>query len=169
MQKSYAANDSLPISVFLLSFLRLSMKTYRRNSSHLEIMESARFLVCTVSYLHAELLNLHHLHGIRGPSNDSLSRNPICNNLWDAQSLALSIMCDSLTGIVSSIPIDLWQSTIEVSISFLTFWFMYFWLLITTCFDRYWGKWWTIWHQRICYWKTLSCQGTFLVGISFFP
>lgn len=94
------------------------MKTYRRNSSHLEIMESARLLVCTVSYLHSELLNLRHPHGIRGPSNDSLGRNPICNNLWDAQSLALSIMCDSLTGIVSSIPIDLWQSTIEVSISF---------------------------------------------------
>ncbi|XP_042459639.1 HEAT repeat-containing protein 6-like isoform X1 [Zingiber officinale] len=112
--KSSESSNKTRVMAEVLDILRLSMKTYRRHNSHLEIMESARLLVCTVSYLHAELLNLHYPHGIRGPSNDSLSRNPICNNLWDAQSLALSIMCDSLTGIVSSIPIDLWQSTIEV-------------------------------------------------------
>ncbi|XP_074555845.1 uncharacterized protein LOC141811704 isoform X3 [Curcuma longa] len=112
--KSSESSNKTRVMAEVLDILRLSMKTYRRNSSHLEIMESARLLVCTVSYLHSELLNLRHPHGIRGPSNDSLGRNPICNNLWDAQSLALSIMCDSLTGIVSSIPIDLWQSTIEV-------------------------------------------------------
>ncbi|XP_042465109.1 HEAT repeat-containing protein 6-like isoform X2 [Zingiber officinale] len=112
--KSSESSNKTRVMAEVLDILRLSMKAYRRHNSHLEIMESARLLVCTVSYLHAELLNLHYPHGIRGPSNDSLSRNPICNNLWDAQSLALSIMGDSLTGIVSSIPIDLWQSTIEV-------------------------------------------------------
>ncbi|CAD5187668.1 unnamed protein product [Musa acuminata subsp. malaccensis] len=98
----------------VLDILRLAVKAYRRNNSLSEIMELVRLLVCLVSCLHAELFSLHHPHGTHSPFNDSGHRNPLCNILWDIQTHALSMMCDALTGIGTSIPANLWQSTIEV-------------------------------------------------------
>ncbi|URE15193.1 HEAT repeat containing 6 [Musa troglodytarum] len=98
----------------VLDILRLAVKAYRRNNSLSEIMELVRLLVCLVSCLHAELFSLHHPHGTHSPFNDSVSRNPLCNSLWDRQTHALSMMCDALTDIGTSIPANLWQSTIEV-------------------------------------------------------
>ncbi|XP_065016036.1 uncharacterized protein LOC103990444 isoform X5 [Musa acuminata AAA Group] len=98
----------------VLDILRLAVKAYRRNNSLSEIMELVRLLVCLVSCLHAELFSLHHPHGTHSPFNDSVSSSPLCNIVWDIQTHALSMMCDALTGIGTSIPANLWQSTIEV-------------------------------------------------------
>ncbi|XP_064972481.1 uncharacterized protein LOC135616794 isoform X3 [Musa acuminata AAA Group] len=101
-------------SLYQRMSLRLAVKAYRRNNSLSEIMELVRLLVCLVSCLHAELFSLHHPHGTHSPFNDSLSSSPLCNIVWDIQTHALSMMCDALTGIGTSIPANLWQSTIEV-------------------------------------------------------
>ncbi|XP_065016033.1 uncharacterized protein LOC103990444 isoform X2 [Musa acuminata AAA Group] len=101
-------------SLYQRMSLRLAVKAYRRNNSLSEIMELVRLLVCLVSCLHAELFSLHHPHGTHSPFNDSVSSSPLCNIVWDIQTHALSMMCDALTGIGTSIPANLWQSTIEV-------------------------------------------------------
>ncbi|WOK95364.1 hypothetical protein Cni_G04071 [Canna indica] len=95
----------------VLDILRLAVKTCRRCNALSEIMKSCTLLVCLVSYLHAELLNQHHPHGTHGPFN---GRNPVCNSLWNAQTLALSMICDAFTAIGSSIPANLWETTVEV-------------------------------------------------------
>ena len=84
-------------------------------------MQLAEILLSIVSCLHSELLTFYHSHGNHFGDANTGTRKPKCNNVWEMQTTAFSMIGDALSRIGSSISETLWESMVEVSILFIFF------------------------------------------------
>lgn len=84
-----------------------------RISSVLENSEVVNFLCCNIECFHAELYFSHPSGNLRyAPVAEK--RVPRLGSLWELQTLCFTMLGEAFSRVGSSIPVDIWESVIEV-------------------------------------------------------
>lgn len=93
-----------------LQTLRRVMSTYQRKCSTADEIQLVKFLLRIIESSHAELSSSS--HSIRSQSSvlEAGKRMP----LWENQTLAFTMLGETISRVGSSLPVDIWRSTIEV-------------------------------------------------------
>lgn len=95
---------------------RCLVSVYHRKCSLLENVQLVKFLLRIVSSSHAELYSLLHSSGNQRYTPEIGKRMPSYNSLWEVQTIAFTMIAAVFSRDGSSLPGDVWQSTMEVSI-----------------------------------------------------
>ncbi|KAJ6830928.1 HEAT repeat-containing protein 6 [Iris pallida] len=109
---SLGGTSKMKIIGEILEILRLIDKAFGRISSLSDNLQLVEFLCCVVSCLHSELLIIYRSSDIH--LTDTGTGDTNCNNLWEMQTIAFSVIEDALSRIASSISASLWQSVVEI-------------------------------------------------------
>ncbi|KAJ6801097.1 HEAT repeat-containing protein 6 [Iris pallida] len=112
MSFSLGGTPKMKIIGEILEILRLIDKAFGRNSSLSDNLHLIEFLCCVVSCLHSELLIIYRSNEIC--LTDTGIGDTNCNNLWEMQTIAFSMIGDALSRIASSISASLWHSVVEI-------------------------------------------------------
>lgn len=92
------------------------MSTYQRKCSTADEFQLVKFLLRIIESSHAELSSSS--HSIRSQSSvlEAGKRMPV----WENQTLAFTMLGETISRVGSSLPVDIWRSMIEVAILFYT-------------------------------------------------
>ncbi|PKI69488.1 hypothetical protein CRG98_010121 [Punica granatum] len=94
--------------------LRILIAAHLRISSLSENIELVKFLGSNIARFHAELSSFSDLSGTQRYPAVAEKRIPRSGSLWEVQTLCFTMLGEAFSRVGSLIPIDTWQSVIEV-------------------------------------------------------
>ncbi|KAL6986551.1 hypothetical protein U1Q18_019909 [Sarracenia purpurea var. burkii] len=97
-----------------LETIRCLISTYQRNCSLAENTHLLKFLLSIVACSHAELFCSSSSSGDWRYTAEFGKRIPTDNSLWEVQTATFSMIGEIFSREGSSLPVDIWQSTIKV-------------------------------------------------------
>ncbi|GAV75130.1 DUF4042 domain-containing protein [Cephalotus follicularis] len=97
-----------------LETIRRLITLHHKVSSLSENIQLVKFLVQIIACCHAEITRLHHSGGNQRYTAEIGNRIPRYNGFWEVQTVAFTMLGEAFLRVGSSIPADIWQSTIEV-------------------------------------------------------
>lgn len=84
-----------------------------------------KFLLSVISRSHTELLcSSNSIKNQRRPA-DTGKKTPRYSSLWEVQTLAFTMLGDTVSSDGSSIPVDIWKLIIEVGSDHISFFFLW--------------------------------------------
>uniref|UniRef100_A0A2P2LUC3 Uncharacterized protein MANES_17G015000 n=1 Tax=Rhizophora mucronata TaxID=61149 RepID=A0A2P2LUC3_RHIMU len=112
LSPSYAPTNRPAMDCILT--LRHLVDIYHQKSSLLDNSQLVNFLLHVIECSHLHLLSSSHTSTNQMSSSATSKRLSRYSNLWQVQTIALTMLGEAFVRIGSSFPPDIWQSTIEV-------------------------------------------------------
>lgn len=110
-----------PCSNFPFSHLRRLISVCHRKCSPPEDINLVKFLLRIIVSSHSELICSYHSIRNQKFATEMGKRVPRYCSLWEVQTVAFSMLGETVSRDGSSIPVDVWKSMIEVRIPFFSY------------------------------------------------
>lgn len=150
----------LQIPYEFLLFRRV-VSTYHRKCSAADEIQLVKFLLRIIESLHSQLSSSSHSTRNQSSVPEVGKRKPIPRHgsLWEVQTVAFTMLGETISRAGSSFPVDIWKSTIEVAYIYsFTLVFISIRVYIHSeavfIWTRFLGKWWMHWQLIACLRKT---------------
>ncbi|KAH9774781.1 DUF4042 domain-containing protein [Citrus sinensis] len=97
-----------------LETTRCLTNVYQGKFSPLEIVHLVKFVLHALECSHAEFVCLYNASATQRSTAESGKRLHRYSSLWEVQALSITMLGEAFSRAGSSLPVDIWQSTIEV-------------------------------------------------------